>query len=745
MQSPMGEVECAVCISSERILEAKRSENSLDYNFNTHFSTSEAKIKGEKNETDHNAYNREKRKDLEGDRRVSNFQETIPTNSGLRYFAIPDNLDINDHNALLSFITSKSAQEQGFQTETSMNNFDQTFLSQSVGIKNQQQNGIITGEQDDPSNRNIDLKPSPSRAGDEMEVSKSYSHNLDTKSFSSPSFTLLTNMHDVRLRSQNETEYHWDETSSPKNGKHSIISDFKSKDIWQTNEKSDFQGKIFGESLKVDTLSTRDSRSSRQRQSNDETMCFPLWRNTGCKVNCDEVLPKTKLHPESVFETESFAKWCQGNSPLSTKWQGQHFLPQDKKLQTCNLNDNLSLKSNIVFNEDQESPANNELPIKLKEHSSREKNGYTESSTRSDTGAVVYVKDDEELILKFDSFASYSSANDLPFKPSSTSGARPSFGSKKMQVESVAQPDLVLHHVIRTSTQHDSICRSCKEDLKIENPLSPGFICRNPRCVLYLIPGESVDAFTAAMYDTDDMVEYSRPDTKELALKHLVWSPEPRISNLERHGSGIDTHDDYNSTSMFNIDHQLDSKHQTKKHYVRNESEVSMAGNLSFMLKGKSDGSRSVKFNKSLENSSSAAINTTTKSSSKLGYRDQRNQMLYVESPDSDQVFFKSSTMADEDDAVQSDDLDTMVWNEKVLLRPRIASSEHEQGHRENRNEVEMLIDRLASAALAIEELEKSVVEVEDSSPQHSNIGRPPTSSQHRSAARLSEKEIRWF
>jgi hypothetical protein len=56
--------------------------------------------------------------------------------------------------------------------------------------------------------------------------------------------------------------------------------------------------------------------------------------------------------------------------------------------------------------------------------------------------------------------------------------------------------------------------------------------------------------------------------------------------------------------------------------------------------------------------------------------------------------------------------------------------------NQEAKTDMALLIDRLASAAVAIKDLEQSVNEAEESSPQRSFLGRPPTSPRTRSPFR---------
>lgn len=109
-------------------------------------------------------------------------------------------------------------------------------------------------------------------------------------------------------------------------------------------------------------------------------------------------------------------------------------------------------------------------------------------------------------------------------------------------------------------------------------------------------------------------------------------------------------------------------------------------------------------------------------------------------------------------DAVESrdssvDSVHTISSNAADVLLPRMNEARHKQAtvgisskkRPEEKSEMAVLIDRLASAAVAIKDLEQSVQEAEENSPQRSLNGRPPTSPKTKSPFLGNDRNIRWF
>jgi hypothetical protein len=94
-------------------------------------------------------------------------------------------------------------------------------------------------------------------------------------------------------------------------------------------------------------------------------------------------------------------------------------------------------------------------------------------------------------------------------------------------------------------------------------------------------------------------------------------------------------------------------------------------------------------------------------------------------------------------DSVNSETLNTLI-SRMSDTRSKLESSNTSMD-RDDRTDMAKLIDRLASAAVAIKDLEQSVYNVEDvGSPQRSLTGRPPTSPRDKAPYRGEDREIHW-
>lgn len=109
-------------------------------------------------------------------------------------------------------------------------------------------------------------------------------------------------------------------------------------------------------------------------------------------------------------------------------------------------------------------------------------------------------------------------------------------------------------------------------------------------------------------------------------------------------------------------------------------------------------------------------------------------------------------------DAVESrdssvDSVHTISSNAADVLLSRMNEARYKQAtvgitskkRPDEKSEMAVLIDRLASAAVAIKDLEQSVQEAEENSPQRSLNGRPPTSPKTKSPFLGNDRNIRWF
>jgi hypothetical protein len=110
--------------------------------------------------------------------------------------------------------------------------------------------------------------------------------------------------------------------------------------------------------------------------------------------------------------------------------------------------------------------------------------------------------------------------------------------------------------------------------------------------------------------------------------------------------------------------------------------------------------------------------------------------------------FDYGSRISSNADSINSDALNVLFSRIQSVRRPTIVSSDaNGEQNSLGESDISKLIDRLASAAVEIQDLEQSVIDEEESSPRRSyRVGKPPTSPLPRSLQRGFEGDgVHWF
>lgn len=306
-------------------------------------------------------------------------------------------------------------------------------------------------------------------------------------------------------------------------------------------------------------------------------------------------------------------------------------------------------------------------------------------SKRSEEMRALFeaAEDDSKLILKFDSSVPFPTDEFGNSESRSPSPRRAMLQSARDDA-SLLKPQSPPDFVLHhTISPRNTSVSFCHmcKNAHRRDVSSTDVVCGNPRCTVYMIPKESINIFSSTM---NEKLSESK-DFGSLGAGQTWTTRSTTVGSQSREHS-------YDRWQVQDV--------------------PSMESSL---------GSDKYRFN---------------------DYSDKRDPRSLSQFTDEPTSFDRISSV----DSINSEQLQTLL-SRMGDARNKLKSSESssDKGVNDDRTDMAKLIDRLASAAVAIKDLEQSVYEAEDSSPQRSMSGRPPTSPTSRAAYRGNDRDVHWF
>jgi len=328
-----------------------------------------------------------------------------------------------------------------------------------------------------------------------------------------------------------------------------------------------------------------------------------------------------------------------------------------------------------------------------------------------------------------------------------------------LQAEAQPSPDYcVPRHAIKHQLSPDSRCNACKKPIRKDG--SSAIACGNPHCAIYMIPTESVEIFTSAMNEkNDDEVKDVSSFESGLGLATRdkavdSFSRDYSDDRLEwdfQAAPSMDTSLGRQSEDSFTYSRQGKASSSASARNEKHDDEVkdvkSFESGLALTTSDKAVDSLSrVCSNDRLAWNFRSAPSTDTLGRQREGsdtYSRQGKESSFASF--SEDLDSRAGT-ADSFRSVHSDSVNVLLSRMSDTRRKLGSNGIAMDKSMEKKTDMAQLIDRMASAAVAIKDLEQSVFDAEDSSPQRSRFGRPPTSPRRaRLPRRDSDSDVRWF
>lgn len=643
MQSTTGGVECVVCSNKQSEPSTTRGLTDGGY------SDRQSKLVTNRDyQEDERTSSENLRTTNESIDRESSLNEKPLIHSfgnGWRYLAIPENLDMDDHEALLSFLTESkrkpraSTEKVGMEVQATTNHHQAVFHNVRNTRGPRDAYPRIADSEATVANFAI------TKTTNSTNISIARSHGNEIFLPSTPESLQVFDL----TAQQSPSEFEKTRRSR------SMVSDdglrlVKSDSYRENGPDNGFR------SISADA-------EVHQYSFHDQGMSVPVGGDK-LSVGTSKVAPQS--YPKDSVHKFQLSKGESGSTFSSYATRGSGSINRDSKLyqedfSVSNRSDTASRSASRLDRLSFGRSPSDSREIVLKEH-----------SPGSETGAVFAdFPDDNDLILVFESSKSYPSdeltRRSASLSPSPRRPRRQKVSddpSYRFQSASQSCSDYIVHHSIKSNhADMEARCQACS------NPLRSGTaVCENPRCAVYMIPVENIDIFTSTMKEDSEGAR--------------------RSYSYER--------DHMNDLSVANARGFSSDMMRWKMH----------AGNDRLSQRGDSD-----------------KYNRHGKASPLVSFSED------IESRVSSVDSFKSVTS----DAVNAL-LSRMSGSRKSL-------AQNFPKNQEAKTDMAVLIDRLASAAVAIKDLEQSVHDAEESSPQRTFLGRPPTSPRTRSPFRDS----RWF
>jgi uncharacterized Zn finger protein (UPF0148 family) len=639
MQSTTGVVECVVCSSTESS-EPSPLRGFTDRTFSDQDSNLLTKGENQGDERASASYLRTAIEPVDPEATSHGNQLMHSSGNGLRYLAIPENLDMDDHEALLSFLAESKRQKSDTALQDMTNNHQASL--HSAGITRESRDVQLRSADSEPTLANSSI----AKMTNSTNISIPHSQRSEIALSKPPaSLHLFESYSKFEKGSRRSSMISHDELRLVKSDSHrenATTNSFNSLSVDVEPHHNTFRDRGISVPLRGDEFSYDGSKLASQS--------FPIGVSNTSRPSQGTT---GRTYP-------SYANRGSRESGDSDLYQGDDLITGNRyDIATRSTGNRLSSQS---FGR---CPSGSrEIVLK-------------EQSPSSETGAVfAEFPDDNDLILVFESSKSYPSDELTRRSPSlSPSPRRPrrpvtrEDPSYRFHSGSQTSPDYIVHHSIKSQyASMESRCHACSKPLRTGAAVD--IVCENPRCTVYMIPAESIDIFTSTM----------KEDTEDARSSE-------RINDM----SNTSISRGYSNDMMrWNV----------------------QGGSERFSQRGDSD-----KYSRHGKASPFVSFSEDIESR--------------VSSVDS----FKSVT-SDTVNALLSRMSDTR----KLLVSNGIVAKNQEANP-----DMALLINRLASAAVAIKDLEQSVYEAEESSPQRSFLGRPPTSPRTRSPFRGSDKDIRWF
>ena len=661
MQSTTGDVECVVCNNTDSDVSSPRHSSSCDRFIDA--ATNLLTNGGYRNEE---GISEPETNYLNESAHVESMSPRTPLihsdGKGLRYLALPDDLDMDDHEALLLFLANSQRKLNDHDVSTSAvvtHELTRDNVSRcGTEATGQRQHVLYVAHESTSSH-------GPRNSDDNGVASKLTLVAGPTANARASSTTGI--MPQRQLQGNRST-------TPPSTDSHA--ADFTSSAYarYQHGLQGDRLGSV--PRMRNDFSSVTMSIGTQARSRHD----FFIRDSDISSHASDVVVADPASHTSSREGKSEFMRQLKGEVPLVESCassradfpHGNELTPRATAFTSSRGNDFGLLSGNRA------SPVpvlskSSTLALPFAHNSySRYDHAVAEESPHSETGAIFDFNEDDDLILRFETAQSFTSDSVARRTRRQVSRGHPLV---PLHNEQRASPDYVVHHaILKRNTSVDSRCHACKNAL-CSDVRSQDMACVNPHCTVYMIPIENIDIFTSAMKDTGDV--------RVLAERNAPAGALSQESPNDMYGWNMHGSHSRGTSGGSDRFRQLGDLDRQGWH-----------GNLGSL----------VAFNEGIESRVSSVDSSNSISSNAAN-------VLLSRMNEAKQKLVPNDTAAKE--------------------RP------------ETRSEMALLIDRLASAAVAIKDLEQSVQEAEENSPQRSLNGRPPTSP--KSHFRGSDNNIRWF